>query len=530
MRRVFPTLLLSLALPLSVQAQDTNTVRQLQKLAHVYRYLDKMYVDEVDMQPIVEGAIAGMLDKLDPHSAYIGAEEMKGVHESFEGEFSGIGVEFNILRDTVVVVNTIAGGPAESVGVLPNDRIVKIDTVRAVGFKQTDVPKYLRGRRGTKVNIEVVRHGSEESLRFVIVRDRIPLNTVDAAYMADKDVGYIKVNRFGHTTASEFREAYRKLKSPQKLILDLRGNGGGLLEQAIEMAGFFLHRNAEIVSMEGRAVQKTSFKASSPGEDLRGKLIVLIDENSASASEIVSGAIQDWDRGIIVGRPSFGKGLVQRQIPLGDGSAVRITIARYATPSGRIIQRPYENGKRQEYYLNHFKGYDTKQDSLSDESATVYRTLRSGREVYGGGGIRPDVVIPIDTADYTPYYGKLVRGGVFGEFVVDLMDRHRAELKAEYPTFEQFEQGYQITPQLLKAFTETGESHGIKYSEEEFKTSSEWISEQLKALIAQKLFGIEAYYRVINASRGGAFRRAVELFRHWETEGKPLLEKPQQRN
>ena len=344
------------ALPLA--AQETGAAQQLRKLMQVYRYLDGLYVDEVEMGPLVESAIEGMLEELDPHSAYIGAEDMKGVQESFDGEFSGIGIEFNVLRDTVIVVNTIVGGPAERVGVMPNDRIVRIDTLDAVGFKQTDVPKHLRGKTGTRVEIDVVRHGEPAPLHFVIVRDKIPLNTVDAAYMAADGVGYIKVNRFGRTTMSEFREAFDKLGRPQSLILDLRGNGGGLLEQAVEMAGFFLPRGALVVSTEGRAVPPMSLRNPHDGEAPDGPLAVLIDENSASASEIVAGAVQDWDRGVVVGRPSFGKGLVQRQIGLGDGSAVRITVARYHTPSGRVIQRPYEKGKRREYYLDHLRRYN----------------------------------------------------------------------------------------------------------------------------------------------------------------------------
>ena len=292
--------LLALLCALPLAAQDRADVEQLQKFARVYRYLTELYVDDEDMAPVVEGAIAGMLERLDPHSAYLTAEEMRSVRESIDGEFSGIGVEFNVLRDTIIVVNTVAGGPAERAGMRANDRIVRIDTTEAVGFTRADVPKRLRGKTGTKVALEVVRHGVPERLRFTLVRDRIPLNTVDAAYRVSDSVGYIKVNRFGQTTMAEFGEAYRKLGRPGALILDLQGNGGGLLDQAIGMAGFFLPRGAVVVSTEGRAVPPTDFETQSPGEDTAGRLVVLIDEASASASEIVAGAVQDWDRGIVL--------------------------------------------------------------------------------------------------------------------------------------------------------------------------------------------------------------------------------------
>ena len=448
MRRLFVILATLSVLPLAAQNEDD--ARQFQKLAQVFRYLSGLYVDEVEMKPVVEGAITGMLEELDPHSAYIGAEEMKGVQESFDGEFSGIGVEFNVLRDTVIVVNTIAGGPAERVGVRANDRIVRIDTLDAVGMSRTDVPKHLRGKTGTKVGIDVVRHGTPGRLHFVIVRDKIPLNTVDASYLAGEGIGYIKVNRFGRTTMDEFTEAYRKLGRPEGLILDLRGNGGGLLEQAIGMAGFFLPRGAVIVSTEGRAVPASSFRAQTNGEDLKGRLVVLIDESSASASEIVAGAVQDWDRGVVVGRPSFGKGLVQRQIGLSDGSAVRITVARYHTPSGRVIQRPYEKGKRREYYLDHLRRYDDAARDSLDAAAPAYRTLRTGRTVYGGGGIRPDILVEADTAGFSNYYGELIRRGIVADFVGDWLDGSRDSLSRRYASFEAFDAGYTPSDEVLE--------------------------------------------------------------------------------
>lgn len=522
MRLLFTILSVLFALPAAAQSGDA--VEQLQKFARAYHYLNGLYVDEVQDGPVVEGAIEGMLEKLDPHSAYIGAEEMKTVEAGFEGEFSGIGVEFNIMRDTIVVVNTIAGGPAERVGVRPDDRIVRIDTIQAVGFRQTDVPRYLRGKTGSRVEIDVVRRGEPRPLHFVITRDKIPLNTVDAAYMAADGVGYIKINRFGRTTMNEFRAAYEKLGRPEGLILDLRGNGGGLLEQAIELAGFFLPRGAVIVSTEGRAVPASSFRAQQNGEMLRGPLAVLIDESSASASEIVSGAVQDWDRGVVIGRPSFGKGLVQRQIPLGDGSAVRITVARYHTPSGRVIQRPYEQGKRREYYLDHLSRYDDAARDSLDAAAPAYRTLRNGRTVYGGGGIRPDVMIAQDTTGYSPYYAELIRRGIVNEQVMNYLERERAALEARYPDFAAFEAGYKVPEVLLDALKEAGEARGVKFDAQGFETSVPLMRLQLKALVAQRLYGIEAFYRVMNAGHSEAFARAVEIVSDWPRQGQPLLE------
>ena len=521
MRIVFLFFAALFALPLA--AQEAGSAQQLRKLMQVYRYLDGLYVDEMEMGPLVESAITGMLEELDPHSAYIGAEDMKGVQESFDGEFSGIGIEFNVLRGTVIVVNTIVGGPAERVGVMPNDRIVRIDTLDAVGFKQTDVPKHLRGKTGTRVEIDVVRHGEPEPLHFVIVRDKIPLNTVDAAYMAADGVGYIKVNRFGRTTMSEFREAFGKLGRPESLILDLRGNGGGLLEQAVEMAGFFLPRGVLVVSTEGRAVPPMSLRNPRDGEVPDGPLAVLIDENSASASEIVAGAVQDWDRGVVVGRPSFGKGLVQRQIGLGDGSAVRITVARYHTPSGRVIQRPYEKGKRREYYLDHLRRYDDAVRDSLNAGAPEYRTLRTGRTVYGGGGIRPDVMVEADTAGFSTYYANLIRRGVVNEYIISYMDRERNRSERAYPDFAAFDAGFSAGEEMLTGLTALGRERGVEFDRTGFAASVALMRIQLKALVAQRLFDTGAFYRVMNPAQNGAYRRAVEILGNWEQEGAPLL-------
>lgn len=524
-RNIF--LFLLVAFPLQrVAAQNAKQDwEQVQKFAQVFQYLSRVYVDSVDMKPLTESAIRAMLEELDPHSAYLSKEEMQQVAVSFDGEFSGIGVEFAILRDTIHVMNTIQGGPAERVGVMPNDRIIQIDTLRAVGLTQREVPRYLRGKRGSKVEIKVRRPGEKAPLDFTITRDKIPLNTVDAAYMMDShhQIGYVKVNRFGRTTSQEVKDALSKLKGMKGLIFDLRSNGGGLMDQAIEVVENFLPKGATIVSTEGRAVPEMRFASSIQGRYARLPLVVLVDENSASASEIVSGAIQDWDRGIVVGRPTFGKGLVQRQVELADGSAVRITIARYHTPSGRVIQRPYEKGKREEYYLDYLKRYDDKVRDSMDRKAPCYRTLVSGREVKGGGGIRPDVMIHHDTTGYTPYYAKLVRQGLVNEYALAKLDVERASLSEKYPTIEKFIDEYRLTEQDFQSLMDLGEKKGIKPDAPSMQISRQWCERQLKALLAQRLFNIEAFYRVVNAMEDENCKVALDLLINWEEKGVTLL-------
>lgn len=492
--------------PLSAQ-QDAETMRQLQKLVRAYRYMERYYVDTLRAERAVDGALTGMLQTLDPHSAYLSREAMEEVEVEMEGEFSGIGIEYRINRDTITVMNTVVGGPAEQVGMLPGDRILGIDTLNAVGMKLSEVPKHLRGKRGTKVDLTVYRRGVSELLHFTLTRDKIPLNTVDAAYMASERVGYIKLGRFGRTTVSEFREAYDKLGRPRRLILDLRGNGGGLLDQALGMAEFFLPKGSLLLTTEGRIEPEQRFYAREDGTMLTGRVAVLIDEVSASASEIVAGALQDWDRATIIGRTSFGKGLVQRQIPLGDGSAMRITTSRYLTPSGRAIQRPYEAGKRQAYYLDHLRGYV---DSITDATPR-HRSLTKGRTIYGGGGIRPDLKVESDTTHYTNYYAQLVRRGILLQSVTDHLDHNREQLKRDYPALADFVGRYTPSTQLVEALKQEAEKQGLTYREEEFKRSEQLILMQLKALVAQRLYGVEGFYRVINPAYNEAYQTAMEL-------------------
>lgn len=484
----------------SAQQSEADPSQQLQKLVQFYRYLVGFYVDDVDSGKLVEDAVVKMLSELDPHSAYINAEEMQSVNESFDGSFSGIGVEFRVMDDTLRVVNTIVGGPSAAVGVLPNDRIIGVDGENIIGIKQTEVPKLLRGKEGTKVDIEVVRHGEPQPIGFTIVRGQIPINTVDAAYMLDGRTGYIKVNRFGRTTMTEFREAMASMPAAERLVLDLRGNGGGLMDQAVEMANYFLPRGSAIVSTEGRMIPPETFSARRDGEFLKGAVAVMIDENSASASEIVSGALQDWDRAVIVGRPSFGKGLVQRQFPLADGSAVRITVARYHTPTGRVIQRPFENGKKDEYYANFIKRLGQSEiDSAALDSLPKYRTLVESRTVYGGGGIMPDVTVAVDTTGYTDYWAELSRRGVLAEFVVNYLDDNRAQLERDYPTADGFVERFEVGDDMIEALAAFGENSGIERNPEQLAVSRAQIALLMKALIAQRLWDTTAYFRVVNA-------------------------------
>jgi len=507
-------------LPVSAQASKED-MKELQKFSQFYNYLTNAYIDTLNSSELVEAAIRNMLSELDPHSAYVSAEEMKSVEENFEANFEGIGIEFNILRDTIFILNTIVGGPAEQVGILPNDRIVNIDGINAVGMKNTEVPKLVRGPRGTSVEVGITRRGVDSILSFRIVRDKIPINTIDANYRVNDSIGYIKINRFAATTVNELIESLNDLEGVTSIILDLRGNGGGFMDQGIEVSNQFLERGSLIVWMEGRAVKRQDFVAKKNPKYPTGKLIILVDEFSASSSEIVAGAVQDWDRGLIIGRRTFGKGTIQRQFTLVDGSAARITIARYHTPTGRVIQRPYEQGNRQNYYANFSRRIISGEDIEQNDSIPYY-TLRSSRIVYGGGGITPDIFVARDTTYFSDYRALLIRNGILNEYTVNYIDLNRNTILSRYPDFDDFEKNFVVDDTMTEELIESGKNRGISYDSYGFTKSGNEIKTQIKAMIAQRLWNSNEYYKITNKYLDPEFSKAVEVLENWSRYGEGI--------
>lgn len=495
-----------------------NFDQEAYKFTRMLGLIDNFYVDTVNKPQLVEEAIVTMLKELDPHSVYISKEEVKRMSEGLEGNFEGVGIQFNILNDTLMVVSPIPGGPSEKLGIRAGDRIVIIDgdTVAGVGLQNSTVVKKLRGNKGTLVTVQIVRHGEKGLLEFEIIRDKIPIYSLDAAYLATPTTAYVKLNRFSATTMDEFHKAIDSLDRYhfENLILDLRGNGGGYLKTAIELADEFLEDHQLVVYTEGIHQPKQTYNSTSSGRFNKGRVVVLVDEGSASASEIVSGAIQDWDRGLIIGRKTFGKGLVQRPFDLPDGSMVRLTVARYYTPTGRCIQKNYEDGL--EAYasdiMNRYNnGELTNADSIHFPDSLQYKTLIEKRIVHGGGGIMPDVFIPLDTTLFTEYYRKMSRKGIIYQYVVEFMDKNRDSLNVIYPNFKMFDKGFKVTDQIFEIIKQNAKAKNITpKDDEEFNKTKSDIDLLVRALLARDLWNTNEFYQVINKTDEGV-KKAISI-------------------
>lgn len=497
-------LVFTVFLSFQLGAQNSDFYQQLDKMNSLLRLVNDWYVDTPAMESLVEEAIVHLLEELDPHSVYISKEELQKMNEPLEGEFEGVGIQFNILNDTILVVSPIIGGPSYNLGILAGDKIISIDgeVVAGVGFGNNDVQKALRGKKGSKVSVGIKRSGLKNILEFEITRDKIPIYSVDAGYMLDDKVGYIKISRFARKTVEEFREKAKMLEKEgmKALVLDLRGNSGGYLNTAIDLADEFLEKGKLVVYTQGRSFPKDEKFATIRGSYDKAKLVILIDEGSASASEIVTGAIQDWDRGLVVGRRSFGKGLVQKPYMLPDRSAIRLTISRYYTPSGRSIQRPYEKGKDAYYDLldDRFESGEVfSADSIKLPDSLKYKTS-NGRTVYGGGGIVPDIFVPLDTNGRSDYYLNLLRKSHFNNFTLENLDGERKKIEAEYKNVQNFIERYPIEAKV-KEFTDYAAAKGLAFDEEGYAESKDKIDNLLLAYLARGVWDISAYYQVINS-------------------------------
>ena len=503
-------------LPLSAQPKSNSPLRKLQ-LAEMA--ITNFYVDSVNEQKLSEDAIRGMLKGLDPHSTYTDAKETKAMNEPLQGDFEGIGVQFNMIEDTLVVIQPIVNGPSQKVGILAGDRIVSVNdsTIAGVKMPRIDIMKMLRGKKGTKVKLGVVRRGVNGILTFVVTRDKIPVHTLNAAYMIRPGVGYICLESFGMKTHEEFMDAVRGLEKQgmKSLILDLQDNGGGYLQAAVQIANEFLKDNEMIVYTEGRNVRRQNYKAIGNGRLQKMRVYVLVNEFTASAAEIVTGAIQDNDRGTVVGRRTFGKGLVQRPFDFPDGSMMRLTIAHYYTPSGRCIQKPYKKGDLKDYEMDLEKrlkhGELTNPDSIHFDTSQKFYTLRNHRVVYGGGGIMPDYFVPLDTTKYTKYHRLLAAKNIIMNVYLKYVDANRTTLKGLYKSFDTFNKNYVVPQSLLDTIIAEGKKEKVEPKDKaELTATMPYIKVQLKALVARDLWDMNEYYRIWN-EQSDIVNKAIKL-------------------
>lgn len=510
-------------LPLATQAQGKDKgefkLTPDRKLLMAEQVIERFYVDSADAGNMVQDAIVAMLKTLDPHSSYSDPEETKELTTPLEGNFSGIGVQFNMLNDTLFVIQTTSGGPSEKVGILPGDRIVQAGDSVIAGRKlpNSRIIKILRGPKGSEVDLKVLRRGEAQPIVFHVVRDDIPVYSVDAAYMADPTTGYIRVSRFGEETDKEFEAGLEKLRKQgmQNLIVDLEDNGGGYLQAAHQLASHFLDKGDMVVYTDAPKMGRTVYAVEKPGNFNKGRLVIMANQYSASASEILSGAVQDNDRGLIVGRRTFGKGLVQRPFPFPDGSMIRLTVSRYYTPSGRSIQKPYAPGDEESYRKDILHRYEAGEFSSADSihlpDSLRFETLHNHRPVYGGGGIMPDLFVPIDTTAFTPYYRNLVAKGILNRFCITYVDRNRSQLNREYPDVDAFIAKFSVDSAMIDDIVKLGVADSVKLDSVQLERSRPMIETIVKGIIARDLFDTSAYFRVVNPQLSPVYREALGL-------------------
>lgn len=510
-------------LPLATKAQGKDKgefkLTPDRKLLMAEQVIERFYVDSVDAGNMVQDAIVAMLKTLDPHSSYSDPEETKELTTPLEGNFSGIGVQFNMLNDTLFVIQTTSGGPSEKVGILPGDRIVQAGDSVIAGRKlpNSRIIKILRGPKGSEVDLKVLRRGEAQPIVFHVVRDDIPVYSVDAAYMADPTTGYIRVSRFGEETDKEFEAALEKLRKQgmKNLIVDLEDNGGGYLQAAHQLASHFLDKGDMVVYTDAPKMGRTVYAVEKSGNFNKGRLVIMANQYSASASEILSGAVQDNDRGLIVGRRTFGKGLVQRPFPFPDGSMIRLTVSRYYTPSGRSIQKPYAPGDEESYRKDMLHRYEAGEFSSADSihlpDSLRFETLHNHRPVYGGGGIMPDLFVPIDTTAFTPYYRNLVAKGVLNRFCITYVDRNRSQLNREYPDVDAFIAKFNVDSAMMNDIVQLGVADSVKLDSAQLERSRPMIETIVKGIIARDLFDTSAYFRVVNPQLSPVYREALGL-------------------
>lgn len=510
-------------LPLATQAQGKDKgefkLTPDRKLLMAEQVIERFYVDSVDAGNMVQDAIVAMLKTLDPHSSYSDPEETKELTTPLEGNFSGIGVQFNMLNDTLFVIQTTSGGPSEKVGILPGDRIVQAGDSVIAGRKlpNSRIIKILRGPKGSEVDLKVLRRGEAEPIVFHVVRDDIPVYSVDAAYMADPTTGYIRVSRFGEETDKEFEAGLEKLRKQgmKNLIVDLEDNGGGYLQAAHQLASHFLDKGDMVVYTDAPKMGRTVYAVEKPGNFNKGRLVIMANQYSASASEILSGAVQDNDRGLIVGRRTFGKGLVQRPFPFPDGSMIRLTVSRYYTPSGRSIQKPYAPGDEESYRKDILHRYEAGEFSSADSihlpDSLRFETLHNHRPVYGGGGIMPDLFVPIDTTAFTPYYRNLVAKGILNRFCITYVDRNRSQLNREYPDVDAFIAKFSVDSAMIDDIVKLGVADSVKLDSVQLERSRPMIETIVKGIIARDLFDTSAYFRVVNPQLSPVYSEALGL-------------------